>query len=262
MLSRPSSLLDRRLPLHCGQSLHPAPASHRAGLCLTRHQRGFTQFTRPVFPSPAAARMERAAASAFPRASHPADQEPATHARVGTGQRARTWNYTLNITFGLILQSCSSLTTCDLASHGCLQQSRSNRCGYPTLLLSNGSRTLTRPQAESARRGCFRSGVSQTPEAIESSAFRPAAACWASGERLAPPGCRLALRRHCDSALPASARRKGIVAVADAARSRSVERNHATNRRGAAEIGRLRARRPSCKSLAGRDRTRSSASSR
>ena len=32
--------------------------------------------TRPVFPSPAAARMERAAAWAFPRASHPADQEP------------------------------------------------------------------------------------------------------------------------------------------------------------------------------------------
>jgi hypothetical protein len=68
------------------------------GDSLTRHQRGFTQFTRPVFPSPAAARMERAAASAFPRASHPADQEPTTHVEVGTGQRARTWNYSLNIT--------------------------------------------------------------------------------------------------------------------------------------------------------------------
>jgi len=142
VLSRPSSLLDRRLPLHCGQSLHPAPASHRAGLCLTRHQRGFTQFTRPVFPSPAAARMERAAASAFPRASHPADQEPATHARVGTGQRARTWNYTLNITFGLILQSCSSLTTCDLASHGYLQQSRPTGSDRWTLLAWNESRHL------------------------------------------------------------------------------------------------------------------------
>jgi len=37
---------------------------------------------------------------------------------VETGHRARTWNYSLNITFGLILQSCSSLTTCDLVSHG------------------------------------------------------------------------------------------------------------------------------------------------
>ena len=69
--------------------------------------------------------MERAAASAFPRASHPADQEPTTHAEVETGHRARTWNYSLNITFGLILQSCSSLTTCDLASHIDLQHSRS-----------------------------------------------------------------------------------------------------------------------------------------
>jgi hypothetical protein len=34
----------------------------------------------------------------FPPASHPADQEPTTHAEVGTGPRARTWNYALNIT--------------------------------------------------------------------------------------------------------------------------------------------------------------------
>jgi hypothetical protein len=86
------------------------------GGSFTRHQRGFTQFTRPVFPSPAAARMERAAASAFPRASHPADQEPTTHVEVGTGQRARTWNYSLNIT-SVDPPIGSSLTTCDLASH-------------------------------------------------------------------------------------------------------------------------------------------------
>jgi hypothetical protein len=58
----PDSLPGRRLPLLNGQSLDPAPTSHLAGLCLTRHQRSFKQFTRPVFPSPAAARMERAAA--------------------------------------------------------------------------------------------------------------------------------------------------------------------------------------------------------
>jgi len=70
--------------------------SHRQGLRLTRHQRGFKQFARPVFPSPVAARMERAALGLEPQASHPADQEPTTHARVGTGHRTRTWNYTLN----------------------------------------------------------------------------------------------------------------------------------------------------------------------
>src|SRR5215212_1811095 len=91
------------------------------GGSLTRHQRGFTQFTRPVFPSPAAARMERAAASAFPRASHPADQEPTTHVEAGTGQRARTWNYSLNIT-SVDPPIGSSLTTCDLASHDESQQ--------------------------------------------------------------------------------------------------------------------------------------------
>jgi hypothetical protein len=53
----------------------PTPTLHLTGLHITRHQRGFKQFTRPIFPSPAAARMERAAASAFPRASNPADQE-------------------------------------------------------------------------------------------------------------------------------------------------------------------------------------------
>jgi len=64
----------------------PPPALHLAGLHITRHQRRFKQFTRPVFPSPAAARMERAAASAFPRASHPADRSRTTHVGVGTGQ--------------------------------------------------------------------------------------------------------------------------------------------------------------------------------
>ena len=95
---------------------HPAPASHLARLCLTRHQRGFKQFTRPAFPSPAAARMERAAAWAFPRASHPADQEPTTHARVETGH-GHGPGTTRSTSHQPILQSCSSLTACDLVSH-------------------------------------------------------------------------------------------------------------------------------------------------
>ena len=55
------------------------------------------QAIRPSgLPRPVAARMERAALGLTPRASHPADQEPTTHAEVGTGHQARTWNYTLN----------------------------------------------------------------------------------------------------------------------------------------------------------------------
>ena len=37
----------------------PSPRATPITGLLTRHQRGFTQFTRPVFPSPVAARMER-----------------------------------------------------------------------------------------------------------------------------------------------------------------------------------------------------------
>jgi len=56
------TVLSRRLPHLNGTSLHPAPTLHLTGLHITRHQRRFKQFTRPVFPSPAATRMERAAA--------------------------------------------------------------------------------------------------------------------------------------------------------------------------------------------------------
>ena len=41
------------------------------GGSLTRHQRGFKRFTRPVFPSPVAARMERAALGLSPELRTP-----------------------------------------------------------------------------------------------------------------------------------------------------------------------------------------------
>ena len=50
--SWPESLTGQRPPLHNGTSLHPATASIDAGLPLTKHQRGFKYFTRPIFPSP------------------------------------------------------------------------------------------------------------------------------------------------------------------------------------------------------------------
>jgi hypothetical protein len=92
-----SRLLSRRLPLLGGQSLHPAPTSHPTRYCFTRHQRGFKRFTRPVFPSPVTPGWN-GRPWAFPRASHPAGSTPATHVEVGTGHRARAWNYSLNIT--------------------------------------------------------------------------------------------------------------------------------------------------------------------
>jgi hypothetical protein len=75
-------------PLHipsCGASLHEAStgvhAIHPSGLPLACGRPDGTG--RPW---------------ASPGASHPADQEPTTHAEAGTGHRARTWNYALNIT--------------------------------------------------------------------------------------------------------------------------------------------------------------------
>ena len=43
---------DRRLPLCHGQPLHPARTTHQRGSRITRHQRRFTRFTRPILPSP------------------------------------------------------------------------------------------------------------------------------------------------------------------------------------------------------------------
>ena len=74
---------------------HP-PHIPSTGCSLTRHQRGFTRFARPVFPSPVAARMERAALGLSPGLRTPPTKSRTTHAEAGTGHRARTWNYTLN----------------------------------------------------------------------------------------------------------------------------------------------------------------------
>ena len=101
-------------------SQRPVPAprrtSHRPRLCLTRHQPGFKRFARPVFPSPVAARMERAALGLHPRASHPADQEP-DNARRGGDRPSSTDLELLAQLTSVDLQSGSSLVACDLASH-------------------------------------------------------------------------------------------------------------------------------------------------
>jgi hypothetical protein len=82
-------------------SQRPVPAprtpSHQRGSCLNEAStKGSHVFARPVFPSPVAARMERAALGLFPELRTPPTRSRTTHARAGTGHRARTWNYTLN----------------------------------------------------------------------------------------------------------------------------------------------------------------------
>jgi hypothetical protein len=52
--SRLRRLLSQRLPLLSGQSFHPRHQRLIDGGSLTRHQQGFRQFTRPVFPAPGA----------------------------------------------------------------------------------------------------------------------------------------------------------------------------------------------------------------
>ena len=68
-------------------SPYAPPYIHRARLTITRHQRRFTRFTRPVCPLPVTPRWNRGP-SAFPRASHPA---VTSSARRGWGQAIEHW---------------------------------------------------------------------------------------------------------------------------------------------------------------------------
>lgn len=67
---------------------------------------------RPIFPSPVAARTERAALGHSPRLRTPPTKSRTAHARVGTGHRARTWNYPLNshpsISNPVVLSLCAT----------------------------------------------------------------------------------------------------------------------------------------------------------
>ena len=85
------------LPARCrarpspAASQRPVPAPRTcippAGLRFTRHQRGFTRFTRPACPSPVATRMGRAALGLSPVLRTP--PLPAAHDRAGPGVSTR-----------------------------------------------------------------------------------------------------------------------------------------------------------------------------
>ena len=150
MLIPTERLLNRRLPLHSGQSLHPATTSHPAGPHITRHQRGFKQFTRPVFPSPVAPGWNRSP-WAFPRASNPAGSAPTTHVEVGTGHRARTWNNAHDIS--RTSNHACPLIACDLASQEREKASADTATGVAGLKGRERERAKAETEGTEYRRG-------------------------------------------------------------------------------------------------------------
>jgi hypothetical protein len=111
---RTGPLPGRRLPHRNGMSLSP-PYVPSTRLRITRHQPR-VHTCSPVRSSPACGRPDGTGRPwAFPGLRTPPAKSRTTHARAGTGHRARTWNYTLNSS-SVDLQSDSSLVTCDLVS--------------------------------------------------------------------------------------------------------------------------------------------------
>src|SRR5438128_1061079 len=84
VLIQPTKIPGRRLPLLNGQPLYPA-RTHRRGSHITRHQRRFTRFTRPVCPLPVTLGWYRGP-SAFPQSFAPRRCQRRTP-RVGPGHR-------------------------------------------------------------------------------------------------------------------------------------------------------------------------------
>jgi hypothetical protein len=75
----------RRLPSHNGRSLPSRPYSPTRDVGVTRHQQEFPDSRPiPVLPLTCDRHGWNGGPWAFPWASHPTDQEPATHATVGT----------------------------------------------------------------------------------------------------------------------------------------------------------------------------------
>jgi hypothetical protein len=104
-------VLGRRLPLPNGQSLHPAGASHRAEPQITRHQRRFKRFTRPVFPSPVAPGW-----NGRPWASTPSFEPRRYQRRTSGWGQASSTGPGLRCRHRSTLRSASPLILCDLVS--------------------------------------------------------------------------------------------------------------------------------------------------
>jgi hypothetical protein len=155
VLPRPSRLLDRRLPLCHGQSLPPRSSTHLARLRLTRHQRGFKQSTRPTIPLARGRPGGTGLRFGFPPGFAPR-RPGADDARRG-GDRPSSTDLELLAQhhIGLILQSCSSLTTCDLVSHDDKRSSASSSAADSRFSPRKHSRNRGRHVNRGSRR-CLR----------------------------------------------------------------------------------------------------------
>ena len=89
-------LPGRRLPLHSGQSLHPATTSHPAGLSLHEASTRVQAIHPSGLPLACGRPDGTGALRLSPELRTPPTKSRTTHVGVGTGHRARTWNYTLN----------------------------------------------------------------------------------------------------------------------------------------------------------------------
>jgi hypothetical protein len=141
-------------------SLHPAPASHPAGLRLTRHQRRFTQFTRPVFPSPVASRMEREP-SGFPLSFEPRRPEP-DNARQGGDRPTEHGPETTLYDISRTSNPACLLVVCDLASHGVIRQ-RGYRTPHPLATAWLELRASARRQDPTCRQSWLDKGTRPDP---------------------------------------------------------------------------------------------------
>ena len=103
--SRPEGVPGRRLPLPSGQSLDPRHQQSVGEARLTRHQQGFKQFSRPVFPSPGIPGQNRDRLGLSPEL-----RTPPTKSRRRTPRRGQAIEHgpgtTRSTSHQSILQSC------------------------------------------------------------------------------------------------------------------------------------------------------------
>src|SRR5262249_48749646 len=92
----PATIPSPRLPHLNGTSLHPTTTTIHARLRITKHQREFKQFTRPVFPPPDTPGWNGEHLRLSPKLRTPPLR--ATHVGAGTGHRARARKTLYDIT--------------------------------------------------------------------------------------------------------------------------------------------------------------------
>jgi hypothetical protein len=123
--------------------------------------KGSHMFARPIFPSLWPPGWNGPPLG-FPGLRTPSTKSRTTHARAGTGHRARTWNYTLNSS-SVDLQSDSSLVTCDLVSQVANHKPPSGGSGersdrQPSLGVSRRTRLQLTIRADSQLATSLRAG--------------------------------------------------------------------------------------------------------